>query len=154
MAQDGLCVGVGLASPLGQKFALWDQVGIAAEELAGRRELGFPPHFRMASITGPRELVDDVVSDLAEISDKPGAIEVLGPLLLSATHAKKTPNDAIFAVELWRYLVRFEYSVGDKLATELKARALKVNASTKRFNATTGRASRAVKVKLDDSEVI
>ena len=154
MAKDGLCVGVGLASPLGQKFALWDQVGIASDELAGRRELGFPPHFRMASITGPRELVDDVVRDLAAIGDKPGAIEVLGPLLLSATPAKKTPNDAIFAVELWRYLVRFEYSVGEKLATELKARALKVNASTKSFNTTTGRASRAVKVKLDDSEVI
>jgi hypothetical protein len=108
----------------------------------------------MASITGPRELVDDVARNLAAIADKPGAIEVLGPLLLSATPAKKTPNDAIFAVELWRYLVRFEYSVGEKLATELKARALKVNASTKSFNATTGRASRAVKVKLDDSEVI
>jgi primosomal protein N' (replication factor Y) len=154
MSKDGLCVGVGLASPLGQKFALWDQVGIAADELAGRRELGFPPHFRMASITGPRELVDEVVSQLGDITDKPGAIEVLGPLLLAAAPGKRTPNDAIFAVEQWRYLVRFEYSIGDKLATELKARALKVNASTKSVNASTGRASRAVKVKLDDSEVI
>ena len=154
MSKDGLCVGVGLASPLGQKFALWDQAGIAAQELVGRRELGFPPHFRMASITGPRDLVDQMVSDLGKSLERSESIEVLGPLLLNERTASGGQGNTIFGGETWRYLVRFEYAVGERLATELKARALKVNASTKHVNSATGRASRAVKVKLDDSEVI
>lgn len=154
MSVDGLCVGVGLASSLGQKFALWDQIGIARQELAGRRELGFPPHFRMASVTGPRGLADEVVSGLAKLFERPEAVEVLGPLLLNERSTQSGKGNVLFENETWRYLIRFEYAAGEQLAAELKARALKVNASTKYVNAVTGRLSRAVKVKLDDSEVI
>ena len=155
LAPGGTAVGVGLASPLGQKLALWDQVGIAAQELEGRRELNFPPVFRLGTVTGPRQLVDQVVAQLAEIATKPGAIEVLGPLLLDAQPGKKpAPGLAALAEPNWRYLIRFEYGVGDKLAQELKARVLVVNAGNKAINANSGRASRAVRLKLDDSEVI
>ena len=147
MASDGRCVGVGLATELGKRFALWDQRGIAASELANRRELRFPPHCRMASIAGPRELIDAVVENLAQISEKPGAIEVLGPLL-------QGESGPAIPVPVWRYLVRYEYSVGEQLAKELKARVLIANAGTRSINAKSGRASRSVRLRMDDSEVI
>ena len=155
LAPGGTAVGVGLASPLGQKLALWDQLAIAAQELAGRRELNFPPIFRLGTVTGPRQLVDQVVAQLDQIATKTGAIEVLGPLKLDQQPGKTTsPGLAGLAEPSWRYLVRFEYGVGDKLAQELKARVLLVNAGNKAINAKSGRASRAVRLKLDDSEVI
>ena len=155
LAPGGSAVAVGLASPLGQKLALWDQVGIAAEELAGRRELNFPPAFRMGSLTGPRQLIEQIVSGITEVSIKTGAIEVLGPLLQTANPAQ-TPklNVANQSEPNWRYIIRFEYSVGETLAKELKARVLSANSGNRAINAKSGRASRAVRLKLDDSEVI
>jgi primosomal protein N' (replication factor Y) len=155
MSAGGRAVGVGLASPLGQKFALWDHAGIARDELRHRRELNFPPHFRLASVTGPRTLIDEVISGLASTvtGDKPGTIEVLGPLAVEKERVGngKVPN---LSEPLFRYLIRFDYSLGEVLAAELRARSLKVNAGNKSFNQNTGRASRAVRVKMDDSEVI
>jgi len=147
MASDGRCVGVGLATELGKKFALWDQRGIAAAELANRRELRFPPHCRMASVAGPRELIDDVVANLSQLADKPDAIEVLGPLL-------QGDSGPALPVPTWRYLIRYEYGLGEALAKELKARVLLVNAGNRSINAKSGRASRSVKLRMDDSEVI
>lgn len=151
LAPGGRCVGVGLATNLGRRFALWDQRGIAADELAGRRELGFPPHFRMASVAGPKELVDQAVAGLAEAVGELGNLEVLGPLLQAETGAGKL---ATLAGPTWRYLIRYEYSVGEKLARELKARALVINSGNRAVSAKSGRVSRAVRVRMDDSEVI
>ena len=155
LAPSGRAVGVGLASPLGQMFALWDQVGMARAELAQRRELNFPPHHRLASITGPRELLDQMILGLSDSipEAKKGQIELLGPLLIERENPTAGRVPAI-AEPLWRYLLRFDYSVGEALASEIKARALKANSGAKFFNAKTGRASRAVRVKMDDSEVI
>lgn len=150
LAPGGRCVAVGLATELGKRFALWDQRGLAATELANRRELGFPPHLRMASVSGPRELVDQLVADLGNSVEKPEAIEVLGPLLQGDSGGK----NATIAVPTWRYLIRFEYSVGERLAKELKARAMVVNAGNRSISAKSGRVSRAVRVRMDDSEVI
>jgi len=147
MAPGGRCVGVGLQTEIGKRFALWDQRGIAAAELANRRELRFPPHCRMASVAGPRDLLDTVVSNLGKFSDKPDAIEVLGPLLQGDT-GPSLPDP------VWRYLIRYEYSIGEALAKELKARVLIANAGNRSVNAKSGRASRAVKLRMDDSEVI
>lgn len=150
LAPGGRCVAVGLATELGKRFALWDQRGLAATELANRRELGFPPHLRMASVSGPRELVDQLVADLGNSVEKPETIEVLGPLLQGDGGGK----NATIAVPTWRYLIRFEYSVGERLARELKARAMVVNAGNRSISAKSGRVSRAVRVRMDDSEVI
>jgi primosomal protein N' (replication factor Y) len=154
MAPGGLAVGVGLATPLGQKFALWDQRSLAAQELASRRELGFPPHFRMASVTGPRALVDQVVQNLdpVDFAGKVGGFEILGPLAQQVQPGAATP--ASVAEPLWRYLIRYDYTLGEGLATELKARSLRINAGNKAINAKSGRTSRAVRIKMDDSEVI
>ena len=147
MASDGRAVGVGLATDLGRKFALWDQRGIAAAELANRRELRFPPHCRMASVAGPRELIDDVVANLTVLGDKPDSVEVLGPLL-------QAESGPALPVPVWRYLIRYEYSMGEVLAKELKSRVLLANAGNRAINAKSGRASRSVKLRMDDSEVI
>jgi primosomal protein N' (replication factor Y) len=152
LAPGGRCVGVGLATPLGKKFALWDQRGLAADELANRRELGFPPHLRMASVSGPKDLVDQIVSELPAAIGKPGAVEILGPLLQNE-HQPNGKNPAL-AAETWRYLIRYEYAVGEAMAKELKARAMIANAGNRSVSAKSGRVSRAVRVRMDDSEVI
>ena len=147
MAPNGRCVGVGLATEVGKRFALWDQRGLASAELANRRELRFPPHCRMASVAGPRDLIDTVVANLSQFSDKPNSVEVLGPLL-------QGESGPALPEPIWRYLIRYEYSVGETLAKELKARVLIANAGNRSINAKSGRASRAVKLRMDDSEVI
>jgi len=147
LATEGRAVGVGLATGLGRDLALWNQEQIAANEFAARRELSFPPACRMASITGPKELGAQVTEGLAAALPHGDSIEVLGPI-------QSEQRDASLANAAWRYLVRYEYSVGEALAKELKARVLMVNAANKAVNARSGRASRAVRLRMDDSEVI
>ncbi|MDI5940285.1 primosome assembly protein PriA, partial [Micromonospora sp. DH15] len=59
-----------------QALLRWDAAWFAARELAERRELGFPPAVRMASVTGP----PDAVADLLAAARLPEAAEVLGPV--------------------------------------------------------------------------
>ncbi|MFJ8580804.1 primosomal protein N' [Micromonospora sp. NPDC093277] len=59
-----------------QALLRWDAAWFAARELAERRELGFPPAVRMASVTGPAE----AVSDLLAGARLPADAEVLGPV--------------------------------------------------------------------------
>ncbi len=59
-----------------QALLRWDPAGFAARELAERRELGFPPAARMASVTGPA----DAVAELLALADLPPETEVLGPV--------------------------------------------------------------------------
>ncbi|MGW5559252.1 primosomal protein N' [Micromonospora sp. NPDC003944] len=59
-----------------QALLRWDAGWFAGRELAERRELGFPPAVRMASVTGPAE----AVADLLAAARLPGDAEVLGPV--------------------------------------------------------------------------
>jgi primosomal protein N' (replication factor Y) len=59
-----------------QAFLRWDPGWFAARELAERRELGFPPAARMASLTGRPE----AVADFLEVLKLPDDAEVLGPV--------------------------------------------------------------------------
>lgn len=59
-----------------QALLRWDPGWFAARELAERRELGFPPASRMASVTGPAP----AVADLLTIADLPDGTERLGPV--------------------------------------------------------------------------
>jgi len=54
----------------------WDPGWFAARELAERRELGFPPAARMASVTGKAE----AVAELLAVARLPEDAEVLGPV--------------------------------------------------------------------------
>ncbi|MET7970639.1 primosomal protein N' [Micromonospora sp. NPDC005305] len=59
-----------------QALLRWDSAWFATRELAERRELGFPPAVRMASVTG----VADAVADLLAGTRLPDGAEVLGPV--------------------------------------------------------------------------
>ncbi|TYB38488.1 primosomal protein N' [Micromonospora sp. AP08] len=59
-----------------QALLRWDSAWFATRELAERRELGFPPAVRMASVTG----VADAVADLLAGAALPDGAEVLGPV--------------------------------------------------------------------------
>ncbi|MFJ6197600.1 primosomal protein N' [Micromonospora sp. NPDC092111] len=59
-----------------QALLRWDPGWFAARELAERRELGFPPAVKMASVTG----VADAVADLLAQARLPDGAEVLGPV--------------------------------------------------------------------------
>jgi primosomal protein N' (replication factor Y) (superfamily II helicase) len=64
-----------------QALLRWDPATFAARELAERRELGFPPAARMASLTGPA----DAVADLLTLAALPEGAEVLGPVPVAAS---------------------------------------------------------------------
>ncbi|MEH0843709.1 primosomal protein N' [Micromonospora sp. CPCC 205711] len=59
-----------------QALLRWDPGWFAARELAERRELGFPPAMKMASVTGPAEAVADLLAQ----ARLPDDAEVLGPV--------------------------------------------------------------------------
>jgi primosomal protein N' (replication factor Y) len=59
-----------------QALLRWDPATFAARELAERRELGFSPAARMASLTGP----PDAVNDLLLLAALPDGAELLGPV--------------------------------------------------------------------------
>jgi primosomal protein N' (replication factor Y) (superfamily II helicase) len=68
-------VGDGALAPV-QALLRWDPATFAARELTERRELGFPPATRMASLTGPPE----AVADMMTLISLPEGSEVLGPV--------------------------------------------------------------------------
>src|SRR5262249_1045130 len=59
-----------------QAVLRWDAVTSAERELAERRQLGFPPAVRMASLTGGPQ----AIRELVDAADLPGDAEVLGPV--------------------------------------------------------------------------
>jgi primosomal protein N' (replication factor Y) len=59
-----------------QALLRWDPAWFAARELAERRELGFPPAVRMASVTGKAE----AVAELLAAAKLPDGAELLGPV--------------------------------------------------------------------------
>lgn len=92
-----------------QALVRWDPAGYASRELAERVELALPPAVRIASVTGPRDAVDTLVSRL-DLADA----EILGPVPVdSADHDALEP-----AV---RALVRVPRTGGAALARALSA---------------------------------
>ncbi|GAB4061161.1 primosomal protein N' [Catellatospora paridis] len=59
-----------------QALVRWDPAWLAERELGERRELGFPPAARMATLTGQA----DAVNDLLDLAKLPEGVQVLGPL--------------------------------------------------------------------------
>ncbi|MFM5905856.1 MAG: hypothetical protein ACKORF_07135 [Micrococcales bacterium] len=138
---EGQIIAVGFPDSLARDFAVWKQIQLAQRELNTRRELGFPPAIRFASVTGPLELLNSMIHGLADAIDAGrGKFEVLGPFSLGQDQD--------------RYLIRFDYAVGNVLAKELRARSLKISAGNVGTSAKTGRTTRLVKIKMDDPEVV
>lgn len=59
-----------------QALVRWDAAWLAERELSERRELGFPPAARLASVTGPA----DAVAELLAAADLPEHVDILGPV--------------------------------------------------------------------------
>ncbi|WP_433791041.1 primosomal protein N' [Actinoplanes sp. CA-252034] len=77
-AQEGgrvVVVADGSLAPV-QALLRWDPGWFAARELAERRDLGFPPAARMASVTGQAT----AVAELLSLARLPDGAEVLGPV--------------------------------------------------------------------------
>jgi primosomal protein N' (replication factor Y) len=115
------------AIPAVQALIRWDPVTHAERELAERAELRFPPAVRMASLTGP----DDAVQALLSAAELPAAAELLGPV--------DVPPDSI------RMLLRVPRSAGLALA-----RALHQAQAARSARKEPG----AVRVQLDPAELI
>ena len=88
-----------------QALLRFDPGWLAARELAERRELGFPPAARMASLTG----TPAAVAELLDAAELPEGTEVLGPVDVGEGQE--------------RMLVRTNRSAGRALAAALRAAA-------------------------------
>lgn len=86
-----------------QALLRWDPASYAEDELAERAQLGFPPAVRMASLTGTRGDLDDLLA-LAEL---PEGAETLGPVQLDSSAEQ-------------RALVRVPRAQGGSLAKALR----------------------------------
>jgi primosomal protein N' (replication factor Y) len=115
-------VGADASISVVQALIRWDPVGHAAAELAGRRELGFPPAAAMASIEGDEPIVLAALDRL----DLPPDGEVLGPVALDDIDdggqqtRHQTPAQDDDAVQL-RALVRVPQAGRKALGAALRA---------------------------------
>jgi primosomal protein N' (replication factor Y) (superfamily II helicase) len=98
------------AMPAVQALVRWDPVWHAAQELAARTELGFPPAVRMASVDGAPKALATFLDELA----LPPTGEILGPVPLGEP-------DRDGNTEKERALVRASRANGRALAAALTA---------------------------------
>ncbi len=138
LSPEGRAVIVGIPSNLGQRLALWQQIEIARDELENRRDLSFPPHLRLGSVEGPIEAINDIASSLHV-----DGVQILGPIAVTS----KTGEDQ------QRLVLKYAYATGLELAMALKAAQLRYSTGLTKTSAT-GRVSRAVRIRMDDPEVI
>ncbi|MGY1856220.1 primosomal protein N' [Modestobacter sp. SYSU DS0290] len=94
--------------PVVQALVRWDPAGLAARELADRRELGFPPATRMASLSASPAALADFLDALR----LPDHADVLGPV--------PEPPRPGHEGERERYLVRVPRTEGTGLARALR----------------------------------
>lgn len=138
LSENGRAVVSGIPQQLGQRFALWQHREIASEEFANRKELDFPPALRLASIQGEKSAAAEVIQNIDS-----SRYQILGPISL---RSDKADIDQ-------RYVIKYQYSQGAALAAELKAAIAKLTSGAVRVGVN-GRTSRAIRVRMDDPEVI
>ncbi|WP_298228784.1 primosomal protein N' [Gryllotalpicola sp.] len=132
---------VEVAGALAQSLVLWRQDTWAAAQLADRRQLGFPPAVRLATITGRPDQVRAAVAAAKEAPIR----DVLGPEPHAATH----PGGE--AVE--RAIVRFDYAHGAEVATALRGAVVR-SAQAGRRPAGRTRPAPTLRVKFDDPDAL
>lgn len=120
-AADGgrVVLGVDGSLPTAQALIRWDPGWHAALELAGRRELGFPPLVALASLTGDEETVNGALAEL----QLPAAAEVLGPVVIDAPPGPGRPDEPRL-----RALLRIGQPGRRDLAAALRAMAAELSA--------------------------
>jgi primosomal protein N' (replication factor Y) len=120
-----------------QALVRWDAATYAERELAERREAGFPPAARMASLTGSPAAIRELLAD----ARLPEGAEVLGPVPVPAPAGQAGTG----AQEKERALVRVPRPAGHALARALKE-AQGVRSARK--------ATETVRVQIDPLELI
>jgi primosomal protein N' (replication factor Y) len=121
------------AHPVVQALVRWDPAWLAARELADRRELGFPPVTRMASVAGSPGALAEFLAALR----LPAEADLLGPV--------PEPPRANQDGERERYLIRVPRNQGTALAQAL-AEVQGVRSARK--------APEPVRVQLDPLELV
>jgi primosomal protein N' (replication factor Y) len=139
LAVDGEAVLVGVSGALSQKFCIWQQIEMATDELSARRELMLPPALRLGSVAGSQALLVELGQSLTSF----GKVKVLGP----APFARG--NDS----SQWRLIVKYSYSDTVEVAKHLRGEAIRLSRG-KSVLASSGRAVRALKVRMSDGDVV
>ena len=139
VAVSGEAVLVGVAGALAQRFCLWQQVEIASDELSSRRELLLPPSLRLGSIAGSHAMLVDLATSLGEF----GKVTVLGP----APHAKASDSSE------WRLIIKYNYSDTVEVAKHLRSESVRLSKG-RSVLAASGRAVRALKIRMSDGDVV
>jgi primosomal protein N' (replication factor Y) len=105
--------------PVVQALLRFDPGWYAERELAERRELGFPPAARVATVTGPPDAVADLLA--ATGGSLPAGTQVLGPVPVAGTRGAPPGGAGQPAPE--RMLLRVARAAGPALAVALHAAA-------------------------------
>lgn len=133
MSPQGRALIVGLSGRLATDLSLWNQAEIASRELESRIELGLPPALRVATIVADRARLEECSAAISAIE----GVEIFGPSMRDGQ---------------LRLLIKFSFSAGAKLSEALKILTLSSGGAI--VNQKSGRAQRALKIKIDDPEVI
>jgi primosomal protein N' (replication factor Y) (superfamily II helicase) len=104
--------------PTVQALVRWDPAGHAAEELAARDEVGFPPAVRMAAVEGPADAVAETVDAVTGSADVPESLELLGPVEIDPP---ERPGEVQEDQVRERMLLRVPRADGRRLAAALAA---------------------------------
>ena len=104
--------------PTVQALVRWDPAGHAADELAARAEVGFPPAVRMAAVEGPADAVTETVDAVSASAEAPESLELLGPVEIDPPDR---PGEAGGDQLRERMLLRVPRADGRRLATALAA---------------------------------
>lgn len=142
LGQDGRATLTGVQGQTAQALSLWQIRELMATELAERRELGFPPAVRMASVVSTPELLQKVATDIASMA----GIELLGPIAIRDDRQRVASES--------RLLIRYQYANGSELAARLKALQLDLAAGNRALMGKSGRAMRPLRVRMEEVEVI
>lgn len=121
-----------------QALVRWDPVTYAERELSERRDVGFPPAARMASLTATPAAIRELLAD----ARLPGGAEVLGPVPVPQAPGPPAGGDA---PQKERALIRVPRAAGHALARALKE-AQGVRSARK--------AAETVRVQIDPLELI
>ncbi|WP_168915745.1 primosomal protein N' family DNA-binding protein [Microcella flavibacter] len=135
-ARDAPVILVGVGGSVASALAMGQPERIAAEELADRRLLRFPPAVRVAAMVGEPEQVARASAEVAALE----SVDVLGPVELDE--------------ERVRAIVRFDYARGAEVAETLKVALIR--SATAKPRRVDGRPPRrrapGLRVRFDDHE--
>jgi primosomal protein N' (replication factor Y) len=107
--------------PTVQALVRWDPAGHAAEELAARAEVGFPPAVRMAAVEGSADAVAETVDAVTGAADAPESLELLGPVEIDPPERPGEAGHAPDGQVRERMLLRVPRADGRRLAAVLAA---------------------------------